>query len=394
MGSVIPESEALDFESAAHGESHTWRATREFALLGEILGAFEWGTLDVLMFDLPPGAERTVQYADYLGAADLVRAGDDPFRGGARRGRALGGRPVEGSQSPPRLRREHERLLLPRLQRHQAAVSTSPPSGLEIPCLGTVPFDPELARHCDEGIPFEELPGTPVGSALDHVAQRLLDSLESTIPAGSIRDEISLRPLRQPDEAADRRSARARLALGRLLVSGVRLRDGDADQCVRDPGRSVTRRADRPRRQARGRGRSGGRVRREVSVLRDDSGAATVPAWRTGLVRWTPPRKPGSRTFPSSSGRWREPASRSSRRREAPSKWTNRSWMRRATSSVCNLARRHGSWDLRSWTTEHVRQALRRLLEPDLPLQSRLRALLSRRRPHASRRHGELRRSQ
>ena len=37
MGSLIPETEALDFESAAQGESHTWRATREFALLGEIL---------------------------------------------------------------------------------------------------------------------------------------------------------------------------------------------------------------------------------------------------------------------------------------------------------------------------------------------------------------------
>ena len=67
IGSLIPESEALEFESAAHGESHTWRATREFALLGEILGAFEWGELDLLMFDLPPGAERTVQYADFLG---------------------------------------------------------------------------------------------------------------------------------------------------------------------------------------------------------------------------------------------------------------------------------------------------------------------------------------
>ena len=67
MGSVIPESEALEFESAAHGESHTWRATREFALLGEILGAFEWGALDLLLFDLPPGAERTVQYAEFLG---------------------------------------------------------------------------------------------------------------------------------------------------------------------------------------------------------------------------------------------------------------------------------------------------------------------------------------
>ena len=67
LGSLIPESEALEFESAAHGESHTWRATREFALLGEILASFEWGALDVLLFDLPPGAERTVQYADFLG---------------------------------------------------------------------------------------------------------------------------------------------------------------------------------------------------------------------------------------------------------------------------------------------------------------------------------------
>src|SRR5262245_52589310 len=49
MGSVIPESEALDFESTAQGESHTWRATREFALLGEVLASFDWGALDVLM---------------------------------------------------------------------------------------------------------------------------------------------------------------------------------------------------------------------------------------------------------------------------------------------------------------------------------------------------------
>ena len=72
MGTVIPESEALEFESAASGESHTWRATREFALLGEILGAFEWGELDLLLFDLPPGAERTVQDADFLPRTSFV----------------------------------------------------------------------------------------------------------------------------------------------------------------------------------------------------------------------------------------------------------------------------------------------------------------------------------
>ena len=49
---------------------------------------------------------------------------------------------------------------------------------LGIPCLGTVPFDPELARHCDGGKPFEELPDTPVRRALDHVAQQLLESLQ------------------------------------------------------------------------------------------------------------------------------------------------------------------------------------------------------------------------
>jgi hypothetical protein len=53
-------------------------------------------------------------------------------------------------------------------------------SGLEIPCLGTVPFDPELARHCDRGTPLAEMADTPVGRALEHVAQQLLNSLEST----------------------------------------------------------------------------------------------------------------------------------------------------------------------------------------------------------------------
>ena len=51
------------------------------------------------------------------------------------------------------------------------------PPGLGIPCLGTVPFDPELARHCDRGFPLAEQPGTPVGRALEHVAQQLLESL-------------------------------------------------------------------------------------------------------------------------------------------------------------------------------------------------------------------------
>jgi ATP-binding protein involved in chromosome partitioning len=177
MGSLIPESEALEFESAAHGESHTWRATREFALLGEILGSFDWGELDLLMFDLPPGAERTVQYADFLGPRTsflLVTIPSEVARGVVARSVAA------LSKGPTRLLGYVENMSgyycrdCDAIRPLFASVGSS---ALEIPCLGTVPFDPELARHCDQGIPLAERPETPVGLAIEHVAQQLQDAL-------------------------------------------------------------------------------------------------------------------------------------------------------------------------------------------------------------------------
>jgi ATP-binding protein involved in chromosome partitioning len=231
MGSLIPESEALEFESAAHGESHTWRATREFALLSEVLRSFEWGALDLLMFDLPPGAERTVQYADFLGPRTsflLVTIPSEVARGVvARSVAALSKRPnrllgyvenmsgyycrdcnaikplfVSPDQPPPRIRRSADQPPL-KLRRSAEALAKAEasakaePSGLEIPCLGTIPFDPELAQHCDRGIPLAELPETPVSRALEHAAQQLLDSLESTTSA-SAHASNELRPGQEP----------------------------------------------------------------------------------------------------------------------------------------------------------------------------------------------------
>jgi len=186
MGSLIPESGALEFESAASGESHTWRATREFALLGEILESFEWGALDLLIFDLPPGAERTVQYADYLGPRTsflLVTIPSEVARGVVARSVAA------LSKGPNRVLGYVENMsgyycrdcdaIKPLFDSDRGASLPLTPAGLGISCLGTVPFDPELARHCDSGIPLADVPVTPVGRALDRVAQQLLDSLES-----------------------------------------------------------------------------------------------------------------------------------------------------------------------------------------------------------------------
>lgn len=178
MGSLLPESQSLEFESAAHGESHTWRATREFALLGEILGSFEWGALDVLMFDLPPGAERSVQYADYLGPRTsflLVTIPSEVSRGVVARSVAA------LSKGSTRLLGYVENMsgyYCRGCDAVQPLFGVSEPDGLGIPCLGTVPFDPDLARHCDTGRALSDVPGTPAGRALDRVAEQLLEKLE------------------------------------------------------------------------------------------------------------------------------------------------------------------------------------------------------------------------
>jgi ATP-binding protein involved in chromosome partitioning len=198
MGSVIPESESLEFESVAHGESHTWRATREFALLGEILGSFEWGTLDLLMFDLPPGAERTVQYADFLGPFDgaqgrprvsfvLVTIPSEVARGVvARSVAALSKGPFGGAQGRPNRLLGYVENMSGYYCRDCNTIKplfgSTQSSDLGIACLGTVPFDPELGRYCDLGMPLNEPNESPVGRALDQIAQRLLDSLDPKEP--------------------------------------------------------------------------------------------------------------------------------------------------------------------------------------------------------------------
>ena len=177
MGSLIPESQPLAFESTAQGETHTWRATREFALLGEILRSFDWGSLDLLLFDLPPGAERTVQYADYLGPRTsfvLVTIPSEVARGVVARSIAAlsaGAHRMLGYVENMRgyYCRDCDAI--------KPLFASSESGALAIPCLGRVPFDPELARRCDSGIPFNEMTETPIRRALDDVAQRMLESL-------------------------------------------------------------------------------------------------------------------------------------------------------------------------------------------------------------------------
>ena len=64
------------------------------------------------------------------------------------------------------------------------------------PCLGTVPFDPELARHCDRGIPLADLPDTPLAGPWIILRSNFWIAL-TTSDFGAA-DEIPLRPCDTP----------------------------------------------------------------------------------------------------------------------------------------------------------------------------------------------------
>jgi ATP-binding protein involved in chromosome partitioning len=156
MGALFPESEAVDFASVSSGDSYVWRATREFSAFGDLLAGVGWGKLDFLLVDLPPGAERTFQYAEFLGEAAafvLVTIPSDVSRGVVSRAVAA-------------MRRTPNRILgyVENMSGYycEGCDAVRPLFGsaarveLDLPKLGAVPFDPELAAACDRGAPLAD----------------------------------------------------------------------------------------------------------------------------------------------------------------------------------------------------------------------------------------------
>jgi len=180
LGSVVPESEAIDFDSVASGDSHVWRATKEFSVLADLLGKVDWGRRDFLLVDLPPGAERTLQYAEFLGEATsfvLVTVPSALARGVvARSVTAL-------RKTPNRVLGYVENMKGYYCEGCDDVRALFPDSGevdLGVPRLGSVPFDPELALACDRGEAAPETADRPSIRALAEIAARIADELEST----------------------------------------------------------------------------------------------------------------------------------------------------------------------------------------------------------------------
>jgi ATP-binding protein involved in chromosome partitioning len=65
MDLLLADGQPLAFRGPA-AESFVWRGALEASALREFLGDVAWGTLDVLLLDLPPGMQRYVELCDLL----------------------------------------------------------------------------------------------------------------------------------------------------------------------------------------------------------------------------------------------------------------------------------------------------------------------------------------
>ena len=179
VGTMLPESEALQFESVASGGSHHWRTTREFAAMAGLMAAVEWGRLDYLLIDLPPGAERIVQYAEFLGPATafvLVTIPSDLARGVVARSAAA----LRDTPNPVLGYVENMNgYYCADCDAVKPLFAGSEDLDLGLPCLGSVPFDPRLAAACDTGNSLAEDPSHPSVAAGESVAAALCGRLEN-----------------------------------------------------------------------------------------------------------------------------------------------------------------------------------------------------------------------
>ena len=210
LGSVLADGAPLGFETVSEGEQQTWRATRELATLAQILAATDWGELDALLLDLPPGAERTVQFAELLAGLGPAVAGRTAFvlvtvpsavsRGVVARSLSALTEALTGTGAAVLGYVENMSGYLCRGCGKVRPLFPEPTVPLDAPRLASVPFDPEIAALCDRGWPEEE-GANALPDALAELADLARELLEADADASSGDPTDRHRPRQREGEA-------------------------------------------------------------------------------------------------------------------------------------------------------------------------------------------------
>ena len=178
MDLLLPSDSApLTWDAETQHEAYTWRGSMEASALREFLADTNWGELDALLLDLPPGTDRLATVASLvteLAGTVVVTIPSDVAHLVVRKSITVAGQvkaPILGLV-------ENMAGLFPGPDAAGLAREAS------IPFLGRVPFDPALAAAADRGEPFVAVaPESAAARALAEIAQALRSAL--SLPASA-----------------------------------------------------------------------------------------------------------------------------------------------------------------------------------------------------------------
>lgn len=176
----LPQDDTpVQWDAPTQKDAYTWRGMMEMAALRELLGDTEWGALDVLLIDLPPGTDKLPNLVDLLpqldgtivvtipsGVSQLVVAKSITMAQDILQTPVIG--LVENMAAYVCAHCGQEEALFP--TGHVAALAEAH----DVPFLGRIPFDPRLALAADEGALFvQRHRETPAAQAIERLAEQV-----------------------------------------------------------------------------------------------------------------------------------------------------------------------------------------------------------------------------
>lgn len=186
MDMFLPaDSTPLLWRAPSQQNAFTWRSMVEMSALRELLSDTDWGDLDVLLIDLPPGADRIQNLADLLpdlsgvlivttpaAVAQMVVSRSITLATDIAGVAVLG--LVENMTSFACPACHHQERLFPAAPNTR---SLAKQHGLEY--LGSIPFDSQLAQRLDHGqCLMPRRPDSPANRAIMSIARRVHNRLK------------------------------------------------------------------------------------------------------------------------------------------------------------------------------------------------------------------------
>ena len=178
MDLLLAEDDApVIWNAHTQRDAFTWRSTMEVSALREFIADTEWGNLDYLLLDLPPGTDRLPNVAELipnLGGVVVVTIPSEVsqliVKKSITMARDILNVPIIGVVENMAFYvcqhcGEEESLF---------SVEESLNSAFQQVIIGSLPFDPRLARSSDNGTSYiDEYPDAPASKALIQVAKKI-----------------------------------------------------------------------------------------------------------------------------------------------------------------------------------------------------------------------------